>query len=103
MATTPKIIGAVGLGGQVYRAGREKELAKAAEAAGIDLTEDRFAAALAGEWGENQTGRGWDQMDKDDLVAEAEKRKLPVTRADGKDGEPLKSDFVAALEADDAK
>lgn len=38
---------------------------------------------------------------REDFVAEAERRELTVTRADGKDSDPLISDFRAALEADD--
>ncbi|MEM8598362.1 MAG: hypothetical protein AAGF99_00435 [Bacteroidota bacterium] len=44
----------------------------------------------------------YSDLDKDVLVDLADERKLEVTRADGKDGEPLKSDYVAALAAADA-
>lgn len=61
MAKTRTIRGAVGLGGQVYRAGREDELATAAADADIDLTDDRFAGALEGDWGAKaDTGDGSD-------------------------------------------
>lgn len=36
-------------------------------------------------------------MTKDQLEAEAERRGIEVTRLDGQDGEPLKSDYIAAL------
>ena len=38
-------------------------------------------------------------MEKADLVALADERGLDVTRADGKDGDPLVSDYVRALSA----
>lgn len=44
----------------------------------------------------------YDGWKKKDLKREAESRELEVTRADGQDGEPLASDYLAALEADDA-
>lgn len=36
-------------------------------------------------------------LTKDQLVAMAERHGVEVTRADGEDGAPLKSDYVAAL------
>lgn len=39
----------------------------------------------------------YEEWDKDDLVKEAEEKGITVTRADGEEGEPLKSDYVAAL------
>jgi hypothetical protein len=39
----------------------------------------------------------YDEMTKDELIAEAEQRGLTVTRADGEEGEPLKQDYVDAL------
>lgn len=38
-------------------------------------------------------------MTKDDLVAEADRRGLTVTRSDGEEGEPLKEDYIAAIGA----
>lgn len=38
-------------------------------------------------------------LSKEALEAEATQKGVTVTRADGKDGEPLKSDYVTALEA----
>lgn len=40
-----------------------------------------------------------DALTKEDLVALAEDRGVEVTRADGKEGAPLKSDYVRALSA----
>lgn len=36
-------------------------------------------------------------LSKDELVALAEEREIEVVRADGEEGAPLKSDYVAAL------
>lgn len=59
-----------------------------------DIVELRVADAPEVPYGE------WD---KDALEAEAHNRDLEVTRADGRtDLDPLASDLVAALEADDA-
>lgn len=44
----PTITGAVGIDGQVFRAGQEAELAEAARAAGVDLTADRFKESVRG-------------------------------------------------------
>ena len=107
MADSFKITGAVGLNGQVYRAGSEAQLAAAAEKAEVDLKAERFSGALkfggkaatAEGSTEKPKGTDWASMDKDDLVSEAEKRGLTVTRGDGKEGDPLKADFVKALEA----
>lgn len=54
------------------------------------LRKEKKDTSPYGDWG------------KDQLVAEAEKRKLEVTRADGKDGAPLVTDYEKALIADDA-
>lgn len=40
----------------------------------------------------------FESMSKEELVKLAEERGLEVTRADGEDGAPLKSDFVKALQ-----
>jgi len=45
---TRKLKGAIAIGGRVYRAGQEEALAKAAAAAGVDLTDPRFDAAFGG-------------------------------------------------------
>lgn len=37
----------------------------------------------------------------EELKAEADQRDLTVTRGDGESGDPVKADYVAALEADD--
>ena len=59
-------------------------LAKNVEAAGGGEGAEKFDAENAS---------------KADLVAEAERRNLTVTRADGKDGEPLVEDYRRALSA----
>lgn len=41
----------------------------------------------------------YSDLSKEALEAEAAQKTVTVTRADGKDGEPLKSDYVTALEA----
>lgn len=38
-----------------------------------------------------------DTSTKAELQAEAERRGVTVTRADGRDGEPTKEDYIAAL------
>ena len=53
-----------------------------------------------GGGGGDQVGYG--SRSKADLVALAEARELTVTRGDGQDGDPVKADYVAALEAADA-
>lgn len=45
---TKTITGAVDIGGTVYRAGQEAEMEAAARTAGIDLSGEQFAGALAG-------------------------------------------------------
>jgi hypothetical protein len=51
MADAPKIVGALGLGGRVYRKNMEKELAAAAKAANLDLTPHiGEGLALSGDW-----------------------------------------------------
>ena len=40
------------------------------------------------------------ELSKDELVEIAEARGLEVTRGDGKDGDPLKDDYLRALEAE---
>lgn len=58
-------------------------------------------------WGENKStdegdeSDGYDSWTVDELRAEAERRQIKVTRGDGQDGEPLKADFVKALEKSD--
>lgn len=72
-----------------------------------DLQEGRggnTSAASASD--EDDEGNGltdYSRMKKAELKAEAETRSLTVTRRDGEDGDPLVEDYVAALEADDAK
>jgi hypothetical protein len=39
----------------------------------------------------------FESMNKDELQAEAEKRGLAVKRGDGEEGDPLKADYVKAL------
>jgi len=51
---------------------------------------------------EDEEPSPYDGWKKKDLKKEAEGRELEVTRADGQEGEPLASDYLAALEADDA-
>lgn len=46
---------------------------------------------------EDAAPQTFEDMTKDELVAEAEKRGLTVARSDGKDGEPLKADYLKAL------
>lgn len=61
------------------------------------------SGAEAGEGGTEQVNDAYTGMSRDDLVAEAERRpNVKVTRADGKPGDPLVSDYQAALRADDA-
>lgn len=93
-----KIIGAVGLNGQVYRAGSEAQLIAAAEEAEVDLSDERFAGAITG-LETADAGTSYSSMKKDELVALAEERGLTVTRSDGEDAEPVKADYVRALEA----
>jgi hypothetical protein len=45
----------------------------------------------------------YDTWTKEELKDEAALRELEVTRADGEEGEPLVSDYIAALEANDAE
>lgn len=45
----------------------------------------------------------YESMKKSELVAEADRRSLTVVRSDGKEGEPLASDYVTALQQSDAK
>jgi hypothetical protein len=52
MANERKIVGALGLGGRVYRAGMENELATDAAAAKVDLSGHiGEGLALSGDWG----------------------------------------------------
>lgn len=67
-------------------------------------TDARYLAALGRvEYvqDEQPAAATYEEQDKDELESEAERRGLDVERADGKDGKPLKSDYIAALEADD--
>lgn len=78
--------------------------AKAKQAA---KPEDKMAAApenKSADTGdaEEDTSDGLEDVDlpaltKDDLVALAEERGVEVTREDGEDGPPLKSDYIRAL------
>lgn len=43
-------------------------------------------------------GVDWDSFTVEELKADADKYNLTVTRADGQSGDPLHSDYVAALE-----
>lgn len=58
MATERKIVGALGLGGRVYRAGMEKELAADAAAAKVDLSAHiGEGLALSGDWGSSGSAK----------------------------------------------
>lgn len=57
----------------------------------IDEGEDKAMA------GPPATGPNLDALTKDELVALAEERGVEVTRQDGEDAPPLKSDYVRAL------
>lgn len=64
-----------------------------------DLDGNRLAVEAPAE----AKDQDYSSMSKEELVALAEKRELTVTRGDGKDGDPVKPDYVAALqEADKA-
>lgn len=84
-----KITGAVGLNGRVYRAGSEEALQKAADEAGVDLADDRFAGQIEGV-------QALEDMEKDDLQALADERGMEV-KGTGAGGNVLKSDLVKAL------
>lgn len=45
----------------------------------------------------------YDEYSVTELKAETDHRGLAVERGDGEQGEPLKEDYIKALEADDAK
>jgi hypothetical protein len=62
--------------------------------------EDILAAAV--ERGLIDQGKiDYSELNTDELRELAEKRNLQVERGDGKEGDPLKADYVAALEAAD--
>lgn len=64
-----KIVGAVQMGNQVYRAGQEKELEAAAKAEGVSLSDAQFADAFEG--GETVTYTSTPSPDAEDGPPEA--------------------------------
>lgn len=57
-------------------------------------------APEGGSKGDDGT-EGYSSKTKQELVALAEERELEVVRRDGQDGEPVKADYIAALEEAD--
>ncbi len=90
-----KLVGAVGIGGQVYRAGQEKEAEAAAGKAGVDLQSPRFAAAY-GDPAPSSDSFNAAGANRDELEAEAERRGLEV-EGSGKDGYVTMDDYRTAL------
>jgi hypothetical protein len=74
------------------------EQAKARAAAADAASKPKEGAqAGAGESKEQEPGDRFADMTKDELVSEAELRKLEVKRTDGGGGQPRKEDYLSAL------
>ena len=114
MVVVDELHTSVGLpnGGALYGPGKNltvpAELARrlGLEGRPVPQTGDAGLGTGAAPEGEGNGGEEdvppYDTWLRDELVAEAEGRNLTVTRADGQDGEPLVTDYIAALEASDA-
>lgn len=70
-----------------------------AEGKPVKDSEAKRAIAARESGGSAEAVDEFEDMSREDLIAAAEKRGLTVTRADGKDGAPLVSDYQAALRA----
>lgn len=109
-----KLNSPVGYNGRVYSPGEEADFERAAQEGGLDTSaleesgaygepgQVRGQAKQAGKQAAKQAKFDAKAATKDELKAEAEKRGVEVRRADGKDGEPLVEDYVAALEGEQA-
>ena len=67
----------------------------------LPLEDGTSAAEAADAAAESREATNYASMDKADLVKLAEERDIEVSRGDGKDGDPVKADYVAALTQDD--
>jgi hypothetical protein len=86
-------------GGPMYGPGRVAVPRAFAEQLGVQI---EGPAKSKGSQDEDD-GEDYSKWSKEDLEKEADKRGLKVTREDGEEGDPLKSDYVAALEQSDAE
>lgn len=85
--------------------GEQLSADEARKAGNVSASEAQLAHARAEDkaseapsaGGSGLTTEQLDAMSKDELVAEAERRGLTVTRGDGGDGEPTKQDYYDAL------
>lgn len=94
----------VTVGGDTYKAGSTvpKDVADLIDHPRAWATDDAASSSDAGDsTGGGGDDKGYAGMKPDELQALADERKLEVTGT-GKDGNVLKGDLVAALEADDA-
>lgn len=82
--------------GNVYEAGTSESDIDGASKIGADVWEGKGSAKAKSD----PAPTGFDKLNLDELKAEADKRGLEV-EGTGKDGNVLKADLVAALEADD--